>query len=113
MVDCQSTESSGLEDFNEQVWQVFSERGQANLRDPKAPGRVSVEALIAAGSRRSPRWWQSTRAVSRRGIARSQLEDVPPRPSVMGVAPLEWRLKLPGELRRWRSGTREHDAVRG
>jgi len=79
---------------------------------PKAPGRVSVEALIAAGSRRSPRWWQSARAVSRRGIARSQLEDVPPRHSVMGAAPLEWRLKLPGELRRWRSGTREHDAVR-
>jgi len=26
-VDCQSTESSGLEDFNEQVWQVLSERG--------------------------------------------------------------------------------------
>ena len=28
MVDCQSTESSGLEDFSEQVWQVLSERGQ-------------------------------------------------------------------------------------
>jgi len=29
VVDCQSTESSGLEDFSEQVWQVLSERGQS------------------------------------------------------------------------------------
>ena len=42
MVDCQSTESSGLEDFNEQVWQVLSER------DPQAPSRHDLGQEMGA-----------------------------------------------------------------
>jgi hypothetical protein len=51
VVDCQSTESSGLEDFNEQVWQVFSERGHVLVRPggELLTGKVEMDETFIGG----------------------------------------------------------------
>ena len=72
MVDCQSTESSGLEDFNEQVWQVLSERGQYFLPVITSwvvvaltwewllnPANGLVNHLLSLVGIKGPGWWAS------------------------------------------------------
>jgi multiple sugar transport system permease protein len=72
VVDCQSTESSGLEDFNEQVWQVLSERGQYFLPVITSwvvvaltwewllnPANGLVNHLLSLVGIKGPGWWAS------------------------------------------------------